>query len=1012
LTQRLISRTFKTVTPSLFFMFNSVPVRHSINYQGQNLTLETGLLALQATSSVVATIGETTVMANVVIGKPSPGDYFTLQVIYEEKLYASGKIKGSRFIKREGRPSDNAVLTGRAVDRSLRSLFDDSLRNEVQVIITVLSLDETNPPDTLSVLAASAALTLASKDFKGPVSSVRIGLERQNFASILLEEIKNGSTSTWADTMLKVNEIIDPEIEINIPVLRDIFQIIGKTSPEMAITLRNEFKASNKLSPLEIQNKYNGTLRTIANPSYNQNSVGLLDLIVSGDGMSIMMVEAGASIITEEEMGVCLDRANEELTILTKFQNEFINLATEKNLAKKIQMPSKVADPKFIKYWSDYETRVENILFSELSKQEKNEQSYGIVKHQQKVLELAINYVIHQSEIHREKLFDSDAELAQELLNLVETETDFKSCKEQFYNAFHDLIKKVVKDNILHRDRRVDGRKLDETRQITCQIDVLPRVHGSSLFSRGETQVLNVLTLGTMRDAQTLDDMENFDEEVKRYLHHYNFPSYSVGETGRYGGVGRREIGHGALAERALIPVIPSEEKFPYTMRLVSECLGSNGSTSMASTCGSSLSLLAGGVPVKDIVAGVAMGLVLESISNEIGDLSNIELETERLTLRPIQESDAEDIFENYDFETSQFVGVDRGEMKDTQIFVKKSIQKLINGTCLTLVIRNSNEFYGLISLSKINSDSPEIGIWLKKEMHSQGFGSEALTALFDWTKKNVRFSKIIWKAREDNVKSRKLVEKIGGQFVSNIKFTRQDGKITDSVLYHIFDGATQPKFKVLTDIQGMEDHLGDMDFKVTGTADGITALQLDNKVAGLTSDILKQALTKAKVGRLHILDIMKECISEPRSKISSNAPGVSVIEVPIEKIGDVIGSGGKIIKSIEQKFGVDVDLDNDTGRTYIYGKETQAVKYAEQYILGLIKEYETGEWVEGTVFRIETYGAFIRIDGGDKEGMCHISRMAEKRVEKVEDVVKIGDKIKAKVTEVNERGQISLSLI
>jgi polyribonucleotide nucleotidyltransferase len=992
-------------------MFNSVPVRHSINYQGQNLTLETGLLALQATSSVVATIGETTVMANVVIGKPSLGDYFPLQVIYEEKLYASGKIKGSRFIKREGRPSDNAVLTGRAVDRSLRSLFDDSLRNEVQVIITVLSLDETNPPDTLSVLAASAALTLASRDFKGPVSSVRIGLERQNFAPLLLEEIKNGSASTWAETMLKVNEIIDPEIVTNIPVLRDIFQIIGKISPEMAITLRNEFKAANKLSSLEIQKKYNGTLRTIANPTYGENTNALLDLIVSGDGINIMMVEAGASIITEEEMGVCLDRANEELTILTNFQNKFINLATEKSLAKKIAMPSKVADPKFVKYWNDYETRVENILFSDLSKQEKNEQSYGIVKHQQKVLELAINYVIHQSEIHREKLFDSDAELAQELLNLVETETDFKSCKEQFYNAFHDLIKKVVQNNILHRDRRVDGRKLDETRQITCQIDVLPRVHGSSLFSRGETQVLNVLTLGTMRDAQTLDDMENFDEEVKRYLHHYNFPSYSVGETGRYGGVGRREIGHGALAERALIPVIPSEEKFPYTMRLVSECLGSNGSTSMASTCGSSLSLLAGGVPVKDIVAGVAMGLVLESISNDLGDISNVRLETEHLILRPIQESDASEIFENYDFEISEFVGVDRGEIEGTKIFVKKSILKLINRTCLTLVIRNSDEFYGLISLSKINSGSPEIGIWLKKDMHSQGFGSEALLALFEWTKKNVKYNHIAWKAREDNVKSIKLAEKIGGQFVSNVKYTRQDGKITDSVLYHI-PGNFTPKFKVLTDIQGMEDHLGDMDFKVTGTADGITALQLDNKVAGLTADILKQALTKAKVGRLHILDIMKECISEPRSKISSNAPGVSVIEVPIEKIGDVIGSGGKIIKSIEQKFGVDVDLDNDTGRTYIYGKETQAVRDAEQYILGLIKEYEAGEWVEGTVFRIETYGAFIRIDGGDKEGMCHISRMAEKRVEKVEDVVKIGVRVKAKVTEVNERGQISLSLV
>ncbi len=996
-------------------MFQSVPVRHSINYQGQTLTLETGLLALQATSSVLASIGETTVMANVVIGKPSLGDYFPLQVIYEEKLYASGKIKGSRFIKREGRPSDNAVLTGRAVDRSLRSLFDDTLRNEVQVIITVLSLDETNPPDTLSVLAASAALTLASKDFKGPVSSVRIGLERQNFGLELLTEIRNGSASTWAATMSKVNEIINPEIESNIPVLRDIFQIIGKTSPEMAITLRNEFKAANKLSSLEIQAKYNGTLRTIANPTYDQNTNGLLDLIVSGDGVNIMMVEAGASIITEDEMGICLDRANEELTILTKFQNEFINLATEHNLAKKVTMPSKHADPKFVKYWSDYAARIENILFSELSKQEKNEQSYGIVKHHQKVLELAINYVIHQNEQHRDKLFENDPELAQEILNLVETETDFKSCKEQFYNAFHDILKKIVQNNILHKDRRVDGRRLDETRQITCQIDVLPRVHGSSLFSRGETQVLNILTLGTMRDAQTLDDMENFDEEVKRYLHHYNFPSYSVGETGRYGGVGRREIGHGALAERALIPVIPSEEKFPYTMRLVSECLGSNGSTSMASTCGSSLSLLAGGVPVKDIVAGVAMGLVLEGIENDLGDLSDVKLETERLILRPIQESDALDYFNIYDDETANLFGSKKAITLDEQLLqIKKLIREMSQKSFYSFAVLDKNQkFVGYCSAFQRKDDGINLGVWIKKDIRSTGLGYEIISELTHWCKDNLKYMYLSYCYFEGNEVSKGLCQKLTEFAYFETKKIQNDNLgILVNCIEHRLIGNFQPKFKVLTDIQGMEDHLGDMDFKVTGTADGITALQLDNKVAGLTADILKQALVKAKVARLHILDIMKKCISEPRTKISSNAPGVSVINVPIEKIGDVIGSGGKIIKSIEQKFGVDVDLENETGRTYIYGKETQSVREAEEYILGLIKEYEVGEWVEGEVFRIEAYGAFIRIDGGDKEGMCHISRMSEKRVEKVEDILKIGDKVKAKVVEVNERGQISLSLV
>jgi polyribonucleotide nucleotidyltransferase len=997
-------------------MFQNVPVKHSIDYHGQQLSLESGLLALQATASVLASIGETTVMVNVVIGKPSLGDYFPLQVIYEEKLYASGKIKGSRFIKREGRPSDNAVLTGRAVDRSLRSLFSDSLRNEVQVIVTVLSLDEVNPPDTISVLAASAALSMASSDFKGPVSSVRIGLIREDFAPMLLDEIKNGTPKTWSSTMLKINEIIDPELESNIPFLKEIFQIIGNKSPEMASTLRDEFKTAPRLSPLDVQAKYNGQTLTLANPSYNDNTTGLLDLIVSGDGTNIMMVEAGANIITEEEMGHCLDRANEELSVLTKFQIEFLAKASLNGLCKKITMPSKEANPKFVKYWSDYQSKLEGILYSELKKQEKNEQVSGIEKHHFKVLELAINYVVHQSDLHREKLFNFDPAIAQEVLNLVETETDFKATKEQFYNAFHDLQKKVVQDNILHKDRRVDGRRLDETRTITCQIDVLPRVHGSSLFSRGETQVLNILTLGTMRDAQTLDDMENFDEEVKRYLHHYNFPSYSVGETGRYGGVGRREIGHGALAERALVPVIPSEAKFPYTMRLVSECLGSNGSTSMASTCASSLSLLAGGVPVKDIVAGVAMGLVLESVTNDLGDLSKVELKTKQLRLRPLLESDAKAMFEEGNENVTKYLPWKPNINVESALeFIQFTQAKIIKGEQAQFIVEGikTKEFLGTVSLFNTNSGTPSVGLWFKESAQGHGYAFEALEALFKWAQTNLKYTHIIYEAFVENEASNGLAKKLGGVYQNTYsRYMPLKNLSADNNVYFINDGAYTPKFKVLTDIQGMEDHLGDMDFKVTGTQDGITALQLDNKVAGLTSDILKQALTKAKVGRLHILDVMKSCIDAPRASISSNAPGVSVVDVPVEKIGDVIGSGGKIIKGIEQRFGVSVDLENETGRTYIYGKETQSVQDAQAFILGLIKEYLPGEEVDGVVFRIEAYGAFLKLEGGDKEGMCHISRMGTKRVEKVEDVLKMGQTIKVKIVEVNEKGQISLSLV
>lgn len=725
-------------------MFTHVPFRHSLEFFGQTITLETGLLATQATASVLATQGETTVLAAVVVGKPTDLDFLPLQVIYEEKLYASGKIKGSRFVKREGRPTDNAVLTGRLVDRSIRSLFNEAIRNDIQIIITVLSLDEVNPPDTLSVLAASAALTLAGVEgFDGPVSCVRVGLS---------EDRKH----------------------------------------------------------------------LIVNPSYSQLTVSHLDLCISGNGQNIAMLEAGANIVEEKYIASALQGAMPSLQTLTDFQREFRD-----KVGGKITPTSSIkTNPTTAQVAAIIEADLETILYSNKSKNEKQEQSTSLIKTLQKAVQDTLNSTQNlQPTSQYTQIF---SQIQPMLQDLTESASFPLSLKEEL----HATQKKIVERNILEHGRRLDGRALDEVRPLLVEVDVLPQVHGSALFQRGETQVLNVLTLGTLRDSQTMDDMEDFVETTKRYMHHYNFPSYSVGETGRYTGPGRREIGHGALAEKALLPVLPSEDTFPYAIRLVSECLGSNGSTSMASTCASTLSLMAAGVPITDMVAGIAMGVVV------------------------------------------------------------------------------------------------------KGEHHA-----------------------------------------------------------------------------CLTDIQGAEDHFGDMDFKVTGTKDGITAIQLDNKCSGLTVDILIEALTASKKARLHILESMKAVISSHRTEIAHNAPKVTTITIPMEKVGDVIGPQGKIIKSIIASTGVEIDIEDATGRAMIYAKNQESADKALAIIKSLIKDYTVGETVIGTIFRIEEYGAFIKFDG-DHEGMIHISRMSTERTEKVEDRVKMGDNVTAFVAEINDKGQIALSLV
>ncbi|MEO8066023.1 MAG: polyribonucleotide nucleotidyltransferase [Candidatus Doudnabacteria bacterium] len=692
-----------------------------LDLAGKPFSMETGELALQADGSVLAKLGDTVVLATAVIGKNirEGMEYFPLLVDYEERLYAAGKIKGSRFIKREGRATDEAILSGRLIDRTIRPLFPDGMRNDVQVVATILSVDEVNDPDVVAVTAASAALCISRIPFDGPIAAVRVGRVKGQF---------------------------------------------------------------------------------ILNASYKEREEGDLDLVVSGTKENIMMVEAGAKQITEDDMIAAIKFAQPYLAELVKLQNDLIKQVGVEKIEVKLILPDE-------KILAEVATFAKEKLIKAL---------YGTFPKETR--ELQANEVREQTQAHIAEMFKDNTELNLKLhTNL----------------AIDKFTKKIVRANILEKELRVDERKLNATRPVSCSVGVLPRTHGSALFNRGETQILTTVTLGSSGDAQILDGMEDFtvDGTVKRYIHHYNFPGYSVGEVAPNRGPGRREVGHGALAERAVEVVMPPKEKFPYTLRLVSEALSSNGSTSMASTCGSTLALMDAGVPIETMIGGVAMGLVLD----------------------------------------------------------------------------------------------PESG-----------------------------------------------------------------------------------KFKVLTDIQGIEDANGDMDFKVTGSDKGITAMQMDVKTKGLTVEILDQALKQAKDGRLHILSVMRETIAAPRAEMSPLAPRIETMQINPEKIRDVIGSGGKIINKIIADTGVKIDIE-DSGLVLVTSNNAEAMKKALEIIHNLTRDIKIGEVFKGKVVRIMDFGAFVELAGG-KDGMCHISELAWHRVEKVEDVVKLGDELEVKVVEIDHMGRINLS--
>ncbi|WP_027363795.1 polyribonucleotide nucleotidyltransferase [Desulfotruncus alcoholivorax] len=691
---------------------------------GRMMQLETGRVAKQAGGAVLVRYGDTVVLVNATMAqKAREGlDFFPLTCDYEERLYAVGKIPGG-FIKREGRPSEKAILTSRLIDRPIRPLFPKGMRNEVQVIALVMSVDQDNPPEMAAMVGASAALHISNIPFNGPIGAVIVGRVDDKF-------------------------VINPDV-------------------------KNAEKSE-------------------------------MHLVVAGTRDAVMMVEAGAREIPEEIMLDAIMFGHEQVQKIVEFIEDFRREALELGLAKE----------KYVPALAEIEEDLEAAITTRAMEEIKNAVQVCIAK--------------QLSKKDREAMLDQVKENL--LLEFAET---YPEQEQSIINILESVEKKVVRRFILFDRVRIDGRALNEVRPISVEVGVLPRTHGSGLFTRGQTQVLSVATLGAISEEQILDGLGV--EETKRFMHHYNFPPFSTGETKPMRSPGRREIGHGALAERALEPVIPPEEKFPYTIRLVSEVMESNGSTSMGSVCASCLALMDCGVPIKAPVAGVAMGLI-----------------------------------------------------------------------------------------------------------------------------------------KEEN------------------------------------------EFAILTDIQGLEDHLGDMDFKVAGTAKGVTALQMDIKIAGIDRDILQQALRQATEGRMHILAEMTKVLAQPREELSPYAPRIIHTVIDPDKIRDVIGPGGKIIKKIIEETGVDIDIEDD-GRVFIAAVNPDAGKKALSIIQTLTKEVQSGEIYRGKVVRITDFGCFVEIVPGvlglpGKDGLVHISQLAHERVDKVEDVVKEGDIIEVRVIGYDNQGRLKLS--
>lgn len=687
----------------------------------RNLIVEITDLAEQSNGSVFVQYGDTMVLATAVMSsRETHLDYFPLSVNYEEKFYAAGKIKGSRYIKREGRPTDEAICNSRLIDRAIRPLFNKKLKRDIQVITTILSWDGENDPDILGLLAASLALSISDIPWQGPLAAVRVGRVENKFVlNPTYKQLEKSDMNIVFSAVEKEKEVLVNMIEGNFNEINDSL-----------ILDAYKFAESHLKKIIDFENK-------------------------------IIQKEGKEKIIIAEPMKE------------TELENEINKILKDK---------------------------LEKALFQKDKKLRKHET--GQLKEQ---------VIVLAKDNYPEKI-------------------------NRAIEFFDEQVKKIVRTNILEKEKRIDGRKLNEVRKLDSKVGLIPRAHGSSIFSRGQTKSLSILTLGAPGDVQLLEGMEIVGK--KRFMHHYNFPPYSVGETKPIRGPGRREIGHGILAEKSLAPLIPSSDEFPYTIRIVSEILSSNGSTSMASVCSSSLALMDAGVPVKAPVAGISIGLVVEP----------------------------------------------------------------------------------------------------------------------------------------------------------GVKFPN-----------------SRTNYKILTDIQGPEDHNGDMDFKLAGTRKGATAIQMDIKVGGITEKILKESLEKAKKSRIEILNEMKKTIEKPKLKLSPYAPRILVIQIDPEKIGKVIGPGGKVINEIIEECSVSIDIE-ESGKVFITAEKEEAAEKAVDWIKNITREVKVGQVFKGKVTRILTFGAFVEILPG-QEGLIHISKLAPYRVKKVTDIVKIGDEVEVKIISIDQQGRIDLSL-
>ena len=689
-----------------------------LDFCGRGITVETGEIAKQADGAVIIRYGDTVTLSTACASNQAKEgiDFFPLTVSFEEKLYSVGKIPGG-FLRREGRPSEHATLTARMIDRPIRPLFAEGFRNEVQVVNTVLSVDQDASPEMAAMFGASLALCISDIPFNGPIAGVKVG-------------------------------------------------------------------------------RINGEL--VANPTVAQMEESDIDLTVAGTAQALNMVEAGAKEVSEEDMLAALMFGHEQIKKLCAFQEEIVAACGKEKREIELYAVDETIN-------REVRANFEAQIRAAVSIKEKLER-YG-------------------------KIDDLTDEAAEMIANKeYESEKDQNNAVKQAREICRGIEADEVRRLIIEDKVRPDGRQIDEIRPLNSQVDLLPRVHGSALFTRGETQVLSTTTLGALNDNQIIDDLTVVDS--KRFMHHYNFPPYCVGETGRMGNPGRREIGHGALGERALAQVLPSVDEFPYTIRTVADVMESNGSSSQASICAGTMSLMAAGVPIKAPVAGIAMGLIMDDDSG---------------------------------------------------------------------------------------------------------------------------------------------------------------------------------KYTVLTDIQGMEDHFGDMDFKVAGTKNGITALQMDIKVTGITKNIFEEALAQAHKARLEILDNMLACISEPRKQLSPYAPKIAMMNIDPDKIKDVIGPGGKMINEIiAQCDNVKIDIDDD-GKVVIYHNDYDTIEKAKQMISDIVRVAKVGDVYAAKVVRLEKFGAFVNLFG-NTDGLLHISKISHHRVDKVEDVLKLGDVIDVKVTEIDNKGRINVS--